>query len=117
MTFALDPLAAALSATTGHSRAEWRAALENARLSLKPTDVDDAALERIAAARADRRRNSRPSQIDLRLRKTAPWRWANGQKLIAAANESRFSLADWIDAIDLGLARTARPDGPNLPPC
>jgi len=85
---------------THHEPVEWLRALESARQSLKFVDIDFNALELIALASGTPAKFTLMSRLIYQYGKSHPHGDQISELILQFVNDSPFSLADWVDAIE-----------------
>ena len=84
---------------TRHEGVDWLRALESARQSLKFIDIDYESLERLALASRSPHQFTVLSRLIYQYGRSHPQGAQIADLLFSLTNESSFSLADWLDAI------------------
>lgn len=99
MAFDVKGLAVQKSLATSESETDWSRALENARQSLRLSEMDDPSLIQIALASRSIPKFIGMIRLIYQYEKSHPGGVSATTVLFKNMNESPFSLSDWIDSV------------------
>lgn len=99
MAYDVRDLAGRKAAETQQDEMEWLRVLETARQSLRFVEIDYQSLENIALASGTPAKFTTVVRLIYQYGKSHPTSESISGLILQYANDSQFSLSDWIDAI------------------